>query len=211
MIKRLQKAFALLLVFSLIQLSLGITLASAQATATGKLVTRANQPIKVNDIQTGSGATILSGATIETPDQIGATVGLGSLGSLDIAPNTKLQLDFNRDGTVKVMLFEGCVILRVKQGTYGEIDTSEGKVTSNDSVQKQAAALDVCNPQGAPAAIVNQGAAANAGAGAGVGSGSIASEGISSAALASLIIGGAGLAALAVIIAGRGDNVSESS
>jgi hypothetical protein len=206
------KALALLLVFSVLHLSAGTAVAAGAAQgATGKLTTRGNQPITVNGVSAHSGDTILPGANIETGDQIGATINLGSLGSLDIAPNTKLQLDFNRDGTATVMLIEGCVILRVKDGTYGVINTSEGKATSNDAIRKQAAALDVCSPKGAPAAIVNQGAAANAGAGAGTTGGTVAGEGVSGAVVGGLIAGGAGLGILAVIIANRGDNPSDGS
>lgn len=201
---------ALLLTLSLCHLSLGTALAATMLQATGKLVTRGNQPITVNGISTSSGATILSGASVETPDQVGATINLGDFGSLDIAPNTKLQLEFSRDGGVKVTVVEGCVILRVKQGNYGEINTPEGKATSNDSAQKQAAILDVCNPKGAPAAIVNQGAASNAGAGAGT-VGTVGGEGLSTAAVTSLILGGIGIGVVAIIVSTRGDDPSGSS
>jgi hypothetical protein len=206
------KALALLLVFSVLHLSSGTTLAiNASQGATGKLTTRGNQAINVNGVSANSGDTILSGANISTGDQIGASVNLGSLGSLDIAPNTKLQLDFGSDGTVTVMLMEGCVVLRVKDGTYGLINTSEGKAASNDSIRKEAATLDVCLPKGAPAAIVNQGAAANAGAGAGTVTGTVASTGVSGAVVGGLIAGGAGIGILALIIANRGDDPSPGS
>lgn len=211
MIRRGQKAIkalALVLVFSVLHLFPAAAFAAQGGT--GKLTTRGNQSITVNGISANSGATILPGASIETGDQVGATVNLGSLGSLDIAPNTKLQLTFNSNGTIEVMLLEGCVILHVKDGTFGAINTSEGRVVSNDATRKEAATLDVCLPKGAPAAIINQGAAANAGAGAGTAAGgTVASQGLSGAVVGGLIAGGAGLTILAVIIANRGDNPSE--
>jgi hypothetical protein len=212
--KRCRKTFealALLLVFSLLPFSSGTALAAVKMQATGKLTTKGNQPIMVNGISTSSGATILSGSTIETGDQVGATIDLGSLGSIDIAPNTKLQLTFSSNGTVTVTVIEGCLILRVKQGTYGVINTTEGEVAHNDAIQKPAAVLDVCLPKGAPAAIVNQGAAANAGAGAGTAGGTVAQEGLSGAVLGTLIAGGAGLGILGVVLSNRGDNPSDSS
>lgn len=205
------KAVALLLVFSLLTFSSGVALAAAGMQATGKLTTKGNQPVTVNGIQTNSGATILSGATIETGDLVGASIDLGPLGSVDIAPNTKLQLVFNSDGTVTVILLEGCLILRVKQGTYGVINTPAGQVAHNDAIQKQAAVLDVCLPKGAPEAIVNQGAASNAGAGAGTAGGTVAEEGLSGAVVGSLIGGGAGLGILALVLSNRGDDPSGSS
>lgn len=203
------KALALLLVLSLLPFSSGTALAAMQAT--GKLFTRGNQAITVNGIPTNGGATILSGAAIETGDQIGATIDLGPLGSVDIAPNTKLQLVFNSDGTITVTLVEGCLILRVKQGTYGVINTSTGLVAHNDSTQKQAAMLDVCLPKGAPEPIVNQGAASNAGAGAGTTGGTIAEEGLSGAVVGTLVSGIAGVGLLALVLANRGDDPSGSS
>ncbi len=215
MIRRGQKALkalALVLVFSVLHLFPATAFAATGAQAgTGKLTTRGNQSITVNGIPANSGATILPGATIETGDQVGATVNLGSLGSLDIAPNTKLQLTFNSNGTIEVSLIEGCVILRVKEGTFGAINTSEGRVVSNDQTRKEAAVLDICLPKGAPAAIINQGAAANAGAGAGGAGGTVAAQGLSGAVVGGLIAGGAGLAILAVIIANRGDDPSNGS
>jgi hypothetical protein len=205
------EALALLLVFSLLPFSSGAALAANVMQATGKLATSGNQPILVNGISTNSGATILSGSNIETGDTVGATVDLGMLGSLDIAPNTKLQLTFSSDGSATVMLIEGCVILRVRQGTYGVIKTAEGEVARNDSIKRQAAVLDVCLPKGAPAAIVNQGAAANAGAGAGTAGGTVASEGLSGAVVGSLVAGAAGLGIVALILGSRGDNASDSS
>jgi hypothetical protein len=210
--KGCQKAFealALLLVFSLLPVS--NVLAAAGMQATGKLSTRGNQPITVNGVSANSGDTILTGSTIETGDQIGATVDLGSLGSLDIAPNTRLQLTFNSDGTINVTVSEGCLILRVKQGTYAVINTPGGEVAHNNASTRDATVLDVCLPRGAPAAIVNQGAAANAGSGAGVTGGAVVEEGISGAVVGTLVAGAAGLGILALVVADRGETTSESS
>jgi hypothetical protein len=206
------KALVFLLVFSVLHLYAGAAAtALAQQAASGKLTTRGNQPITVNGISASSGATILSGATVETGDGIGATIGLGPLGTVELAPNTKIQLTFNRGGSVEATVTEGCLILRVKDGTYGVINTPGGKAASNDATQRRAATLDVCLPKGAPAAIINQGAAANAGAGAGAAGATVGAEGLSGAALGSLVAGGVGLGILALVIANRGDNVSPSS
>jgi hypothetical protein len=171
MIRKPQKTFkaiALLLVLTLFQVFVvGVSATPPQEGAKGKLKTTRDQTVTVNGNPTSSGQTVLTGATIETPDGIGATVNLGSLGSIDLAPNSKIEITFS-DGQIKVVLVQGCVIVTAKQGTYAEIDTPQGKATSNDPNQKQAMALDVCNPLGASSPIINQGAAANAGAGGGV-------------------------------------------
>lgn len=163
--QRALKATTLLLVLSLLQVYVIGVSAKTQDDVQGRLTTRRNQTVTMNGNSATNGQTVLSGAIVETPEGVGATVNLGPLGSVDFAPGTKAELTFG-GGQVKVRLIQGCVINRVKQGTYGEINNGQDKLTSNDADQKQAATLDVCNPAGAPAAIVNQGAAANAGAGA---------------------------------------------
>ncbi|HUQ31180.1 MAG TPA: hypothetical protein VM095_03625 [Pyrinomonadaceae bacterium] len=213
--KRL-KVSALLVVFSLLSTTSAVALASpayfmAAMQATGKLTTAGNRAITVNGVPANSGDTILTGSTIETPDMVGASIDLGPLGSIDIAPNTKIQVTFAGDGTVRVTLTEGCLILRVKQGAYGVIANSEGEVTNSDPNRKSAALLDVCLPKGAPTAIVNQGAAANAGAGAGATGGTVAEEGVSGAVVGTLIAGGTGLGILVLVLVNRGENSSPSS
>jgi hypothetical protein len=170
------KAIALFLAFSFAQVYVQTSFAGPGTNTTpvplpqqfvARLTTRGNQPITVNGASASSGATVLTGATIETPDQVGATINLGSLGTLDIAPNTKLTLEFDQNGNVKVKLVSGCAILRAKKNTEGEIDTEQG--TAAKTEKKKGGILDVCFPPGAAAPTVNAGAAASAGAGAGAG------------------------------------------
>ena len=212
--QRTFKATALLLVLSIFQVFvIGVSAAPAtpQGGLTGKLRTTRNQSVTVNGNSTSSGHTIFPGATIETPSGVGATINLDSLGSVDLSPNTRVELTFS-DGEIKLMLIKGCAIVRTRQGTYGEINTAQGKATSNDPVRKEAATLDVCNPEGAPAPIVGQGAAANAGAGAAAAT--VATVGTTAGSVGTLgvIIGGAGLvglmAAAIIVPCRRGKNPS---
>jgi len=121
--QRITTAIALFLVFSTTQLYVSVSFAGPQPStvgsevavpapqqATGSLTTHDNKPITVNGAAASSGTTIVTGASIETPDGVGGTVNLGSLGSLHIDPNTKLTMEFQQ-GSVKVMLLRGCVIL----------------------------------------------------------------------------------------------------
>ncbi|MGA9996098.1 MAG: hypothetical protein WBP93_11830, partial [Pyrinomonadaceae bacterium] len=133
---------------------------SAQA-ITAKLTTRGSQPIMVNGSSTNSGSTILTGATIETPDGVGATIDLGPLGKLELAPNTTVQLDFS-DGNVKVKLIKGCAILRTKKNTEGEMETDQGSAGKTD--KSKAGVLDYCMPPGGGAPMAGQAAGAGAGA-----------------------------------------------
>lgn len=145
--KRITTAIALLLVFAISQVYVGVSFAASGSTlpsiapiatvsvlpqaATGILTTKGNKPITVNGAAAISGATIMSGAAIETPDGTGAMVSLGSLGSLDISAKAKLTLEF-QNGSVKVTVTEGCVTLHTKKGTTGEVDTPKGVAGKTD-------------------------------------------------------------------------------
>ena len=115
-----------------------------QLTAT--LVTRGNNEIKVNGAHSATGATILSGASIETGAGVGATVHLVNRALLEIEPNTKLTVDFDQDD-VKVMVTEGCLHLRTRRGTTGEVITASGPLQKTDPALE--GNLDTCPPDNA--------------------------------------------------------------
>lgn len=133
-----------------------------------RLTTTGNRPITVNGTSAAGGATLLTGVTIETPAGVGATIDLGELGVLDIAPNTELTLVFDPsgNGSVKVTLRRGCALLKTKGRVIGQIDTPQGPAATTDPNTNRKK-IDVCFPLGASEPTVNQGAAAAAGAGAG--------------------------------------------
>jgi len=94
-----------------------------QRTVTARLTTKNNQPITVNGNSTGTGATILTGATIETPDQVGATIDLGDAGVVELQPNSKIQLDFDENGNVRVKVLRGCAVTKKKTNVLpGEME-----------------------------------------------------------------------------------------
>ena len=178
-----------------------------------RLTTRGNQPITVNGASAASGATILTGATIETPDQVGATINLGDLGTLDLAPNTKVMLEFDDTGRVRVKVLTGCVVYKpcknCKKDVDAEIDTPAGTAAKSDK-KKNGGGMDVCFA-GSGAPVVNAGAAASAGAGAGGGAAAGAGGGVGgglSTAAKVAIFGGIGGTTAALIYALRGHNPS---
>src|ERR1044071_9188359 len=98
------RVIAALLLLAIVQVSLQVGLAEPSNTTNpvvipqqvvARLTTRNNRPVTVNGLSANTGASILTGATIETGADQSATVNLGSLGSLDIAPNTKLVLTYD--------------------------------------------------------------------------------------------------------------------
>ncbi len=105
-----------------------------QAQFIAQLTTTRNQPITLNGASAVGGATILTGATIETPANVSATINLGSLGDLEIAPNSELTLEFDHNGNVvKVKLRRGCTKLRTKKGVNGQVETPDGVSTKTES------------------------------------------------------------------------------
>ena len=174
-------AVAALLVFSVSQIGLQIGLAEPKAANTpvlpqqivARLVTRNNAPITVNGQSVATGASILSGVTIETAGDQSATVNVGPLGSIDIAPNTKVVLTFEQ-GKLNAEVAYGCVILTARKNTTGEITTEKGSIGKTDPAA--GGALEMCYTQGAAAPVVGPGVAQGAGATAGT-SGAVAAGG----------------------------------
>ena len=165
-------AIAALLLFSVSQVGLQIGFAEPHTTTSapiipqqviGRLATRNNQPITVNGQSAATGSSIVSGATIETSADQSATVNVGPLGSVDIAPNTKVMLTFE-SGMLKADVVYGCVILHAKKNTTGEVTTEKGSTGKTDPAS--GGTIEMCFPQGAAAPVVGPGVAVGAGAGA---------------------------------------------
>ena len=135
------KALALFLVFCFaqvyVQAGLGNPGAGAipQRLITARLTTRNNQPITVNGNTANTGLTILPGAMLETGDQVSATVDLGPLGSVELGPNSKMQLDFDENG-FKVKLFRGCAAVKSKGNANAEVATEEGASEKTNNNRK---------------------------------------------------------------------------
>ena len=177
------RAIAALLLFFIAQIGLQVGLAEPTVITTairitpqtvGRLTTSNNQPIQVNGLSAATGASILSGATIETGADQTATVNLGALGTVDIAPNTKLVLTFDDQGNFKALVAIGCVKVTARTNATGEIATEQGSLGKTNPAT--GGVLEMCNQPGA-APVVGPGVAANAGVGAGAPAGAAAEGG----------------------------------
>lgn len=144
---RHQKAFsaiALFLIFSVTQVYVQANLLASPARSentgastlllSGKLATRGGGLITLNGNQVGPGATILTGAQLQTPENVGATVQLGKLGKVDLAPGTNLMLSFG-PSNVDVRLSTGYAILTTLKGIDGSMTTPDGVVSKSDSTK----------------------------------------------------------------------------
>src|SRR5262245_29956060 len=135
------RVIAALLLLAIVQISVQVGLAEPNTTTNataipqqvvGKLRTKNNQPVTVNGLSANTGASILTGATIETGADQTASVDLGALGSLEIAPNTKVTLTFDEQRNVKALVITGCVTLTTKKNATGEVANEQGSIGKTD-------------------------------------------------------------------------------
>lgn len=203
------KALAAFVMFAVAQISVQLGFAEAGPNAVlpvpqqyiARLRTSGNRPITVNNNAAATGASLVTGAMIETGADQSATIDIGDF-TLDIAPNTRLRLDYDDQGRVKVFLIAGCAIVRSRGRTQAEVQTADN-VTQGQTAPKRGGVVDICFINGQ--ATVNQNAAANAGAGAGAGAAASSGGGLSSGAIAALVLAGVG-GAIVTAVAVSGDD-----
>jgi len=148
--KKILKVLTVLLAFSFAQVYVQAGLPNAtpgaplpQRAITARLITKNNQPITVNGNSLGTGGTILTGAIIETPSQIGATIDLGNAGVVELQPNTKIQLDFDENGNVRVKIISGCAVARKKSNVLpGQMEIYTD--TASEKTDQSRATLGFC-------------------------------------------------------------------
>ncbi len=164
-----------------------------QRAITARLATRGNAPITVNGNSTATGATILTGATIETPDQVSGTIDLGDAGVVEIQPGSKIQLDFDENGNVRVKVLRGCIVTNKKTNVLpGEIEVYTDK--ESYKTDKKRKNLGGCLlPNGSLGSLTGVGAAGG---------------GLSGAAIGGIVAGGAGAAIVTGVALTRGGNPS---
>ena len=132
-------AFALSQVYVQAGLPNATTAPVPQRTITATLRTKNNQPVQINGNPAGTGTTLLTGTTIETPDQVSATIDLGVAGTVEVGPNSKIELSFDADGNVHVKLIRGCAVTRKKANGIGEADVFTDTVKDATNPKKRQA------------------------------------------------------------------------
>jgi hypothetical protein len=193
------RAIAVFLAFALVQVCIQLSFAApVPQQFIARLTTTGNQPITVNGASAASGASLLTGATIETPAAVSATIDLGALGTVELQPNSSIQLDFDDSGNVRVKVLRGCVVIKKNGPGEAEAYTAEGSSEKTSSNRK---GLGFCYLNGGLNPIQT---ATAVGGGAG-------GEGIGTAALVAILAGGGALAAgLIWAFHGGGGNPSPS-
>jgi len=183
------KAIVVFLAFAMVQVYIQLSFAEATSSATVPTVpqqfiarlTTAGGAITVNGASAASGASLLTGATIETPAGVSATIDLGALGTVELPPGSQIQLDFADDGSVRVKVIRGCVVVKKSGPGEAEVYTAEGASEKTNSNRR---GMGFCYLNGA---LSPQGSAATAavggGGGGGLGGGALAAIVVSAIAV----------------------------
>lgn len=202
---------AVLLACALVQLSLQLGFAEPASSSfptipqglLGRITTKGNQPASINGNNAASGDSVASGSIVETPSGTEATVDLGVLGSVELAPGTRARIDYvcpadrlsnpNPEScSVNVTLFAGCVVTNYSQGTRHRIDNDQQvKIAQSDADKEKSGGgiLRICF-NGVPA-----GAAATTG-------------GIGKKGLIAILTAAVVIPTTAILLATAGDNPS---
>jgi hypothetical protein len=221
---------------SSIALSLGMVLTSvafAQTSekAAGELSVRGN--VTLNGVAAISGATVFSGGTIRTAENGSATVNLGRLGRVELAPNSELVVNYSADNIggalragrvtvnapggvgISVMTADGNAVADGSRAAAVTVDVSCGatrvaasrsdvKVTSGSRTEYVAAGQEVAVGAQAQAPRCTRLVATAAAAGG-------AGTGLSAGAIAALIIAGVGGAVAGIVAASQSDSTNANT
>jgi len=87
----------------------------------GQLVSTGN--VVINSAEVPNGGTVLPGSRITVKAPVQATINLGSLGKVDIQPNTDFTIDFTGN-SVTITLNYGTLTLTTQSGISGEVKTA---------------------------------------------------------------------------------------
>ena len=99
----------------------------------GKLVTTSNRPVIVNGGEAITGSLILSGAQLTTPATSLATVQLDHLGTVMIAPSSKVSLSFDAT-SVTVRVASGDAAVTTVDGVKGTVVGPTGTAAAPGAV-----------------------------------------------------------------------------
>jgi hypothetical protein len=113
-----------------------------------RITTKGAQPIKVNGNDIANGGTIVTGSTIEVPDQESAVIDLGDAGIVELMPNTRIQLDYDENGNVRTKLLAGCATTRKRSNVLqGEMEIYTDQASEKTNKKRRSMAFCFLNGQ----------------------------------------------------------------
>jgi hypothetical protein len=107
-----------------------VVLASPSAKASGELSVSGN--VTVNGLKAISGGTLFSDSSLITAEKSNATVSIGKLGRVELAPNSSLRLSFSDNG-ISGSLEKGSASVSSLAGVTVNLTTREGLVVVDGS------------------------------------------------------------------------------
>jgi hypothetical protein len=146
----IRKALSMCLVVATIATYSMVALAGSNKIAgelsvSGKIINGETPFVKVNGEAAQSGRSIFSSSTIATPENASATISIGKVGNIELAPNTTLALSFDEKGIngdllagrVTVLNSSDTVNIKTIDGTVAELSAGNsavaiGKVQDDD-------------------------------------------------------------------------------
>lgn len=112
-----------------------------------RITTKGGQPIKVNGNDVTNGGTIVTGSTVELGDQQSAVIETAA-GIVELMPNSKIQLDYDENGNVRVKLITGCAATRKKNNVLqGEMEIYTDQVSEKTNKKRRSMAFCFVNGQ----------------------------------------------------------------
>jgi hypothetical protein len=154
--QKITRLLSILLVFCITPLYVNAELLSAKANSelaltqdvAGRLRTTGNKQIDVNGNPAPSGTTILSGASLSTPEGVGATIDLPSLGRVNMSPNSRLSISYT-GSSLDVTVVSGCASLDLTNASAtSSLTAPTGETTRTSPNQRH---LEICDTAGAAA------------------------------------------------------------
>jgi len=139
----IRKALSMCLVVATIATYSMVALAGSERVAgelsvSGKIVNGETPFVKVNGEAAQSGRSIFSSSTIATPENASATVNIGRVGKIELAPNTTLALSFDERGIngdllagrVTVLNSSDTVNIKMLDGTITKLNVGNSAVAT---------------------------------------------------------------------------------
>jgi len=105
---------------------------SAELTVSGQAARGEKPYVLVNGEEAFSGRTFFSNRNIATTETTSATISLGRLGRIDLAPSSSLNLEFS-EGRIAGVLSTGSVSVVSSEGVSVKIDTPDDSVTNSEN------------------------------------------------------------------------------
>jgi hypothetical protein len=127
-----RKALSACLIVALYVTYSMVALANTGNKTTGELIVNGTAQVTVNGEVAQTGRSIFSASTITTSENTTATINLGKVGKIELAPNSSLTVDFDQ-ASITGSLTSGSATVSAATGTNAVINTLNGSVSTESA------------------------------------------------------------------------------